>query len=193
MNEKNSNRNGEEYKGEGAQEQQEEMKDELFEAPEQEVIRLRSELEAKTKEAEENYNKFLRSVADLDNYRKRAEKEKADAISYANESIMEDILPVVDNFERALVHANSEQNVESLRQGVQLIIDQMYAVLKKFGLQEIKSVGGKFDPSLHHAISQEESEAEPDSVVKEFQKGYLLKGRLLRPAMVAVAKKPETH
>lgn len=164
---------------------------EIQEIPEEEIIRLKAELEAKAKEAEENYNKYLRSLADLENYKKRAEKEKADAINFANESIMEEILPVVDNFERALAHANGEENLESLRKGVKLTIDQMYAVLKKFGLQEIKSVGEKFDPSVHHAITHEESDGEPDIVVREFQKGYYLKGRLLRPAMVAVSKKPD--
>jgi molecular chaperone GrpE len=167
---------------------------ELFEPPQQEIARLRSELEAKTKEAEENYNRFLRACADLDNYRKRSEKEKADAIGFANESIIEDVLLAVDNFERALSHASGENSVESLREGVKLTLSQMHATLKKYGLQEIKSVGERFDPALHHAISHEETDsAEPETVVREFQKGYFLKGRLLRPAMVAVAKRPEAH
>jgi len=167
---------------------------ELFEPPAQEISRLRSELEARTKEAEENHNRFLRACADLDNYRKRSEKEKADAIGFANEAIIEDVLHAVDNFERALEHANGENSVESLREGVKLTLTQMYATLKKYGLQEVKSVGEKFDPALHHAICHEETDsAEPETVVREFQKGYFLKGRLLRPAMVAVAKKKEAH
>ncbi|MBI2413113.1 MAG: nucleotide exchange factor GrpE [Deltaproteobacteria bacterium] len=175
--------------------QEEEMAEgpsEIQEAPEEAVSRLKSELEAKAKEAEENYNRYLRSVADLDNYRKRSEKEKQDAISFANECLISEILPVVDNFERALSHANGEENLESLRQGVKLTIDQMLAVLKKNGLQEIKSVGERFDPAIHHAITEEES-GEPGTVVKEFQRGYTLKGRLLRPAMVAVSKAPAIH
>ncbi|MBI5588302.1 MAG: nucleotide exchange factor GrpE [Deltaproteobacteria bacterium] len=167
---------------------------ELQELPEQEIARLRFELEEKTKEAGENRNRFLRACADLENYRKRSEKEKTDAIGYANESIIEDVLLAVDNFERALAHANGENSVESLKEGVKLTLDRMYATLKKYGLQEIKSVGVKFDPSVHHAISHEDStEAEPETVVREFQKGYFLKGRLLRAAMVAVAKRPEVH
>jgi molecular chaperone GrpE len=167
---------------------------EIKELPEEEIARLRSELEQKTKEAEENYNKYLRSSADLENYRKRSEREKADAIAYANESIIEDVLLSVDNFERALAHANGADNIESLRQGVKLTLDKMYATFKKYGLEEVKSVGVKFDPSVHHAISHEESvEADPETVVQEFQKGYFLKGRLLRPAMVSVAKRPEVH
>ena len=165
---------------------------EIVEAPEEAVSRLRAELDAKAKEAEENYNKYLRSIADLDNYRKRSEKERQDAISFANEDLIFEMLPVVDNLERALSHANDGENLESLRQGVKHTIEQMSSVLKKNGLQEIKSVGERFDPSVHHAISEEEG-GEPGTVVKEFQRGYTLKGRLLRPAMVAVSKTPAIH
>ncbi|MEK7773156.1 MAG: nucleotide exchange factor GrpE [Deltaproteobacteria bacterium] len=164
----------------------------MLETPEEEIKRLASELAIRTKEAEDNHGRFLRACADLENYKKRAEKEKADSISFANESLISEILPVLDNFERALSHAK-EENLESLTKGVRLIIEQMYPVLKKFGLQEIKAVGERFDPAVHHAIIQEDTtQAEPETVVREFQKGYYLKGRLLRPAMVAVAKAPET-
>lgn len=166
----------------------------LAETPEEEIKRLAEQGEAASREAAANYDKYLRAVADLDNYRKRAEKEKSDAITFANEKLIEEILPVIDNFERALSHANGEENLESLKQGIGLISGQMAALLKKFGIEEIKAAGEKFDPAMHHAISEEESsEAEPGTVVREFQKGYLLKGRLLRPAMVAVARKPEVH
>lgn len=164
----------------------------MIETPEEEIKRLTSELVIRTKEAEDNHGRFLRACADLENYKKRAEKEKVESISFANESLISEILPVLDNFERALSHAK-EENLESLTKGVRLIIEQMYPVLKKFGLQEIKAVGERFDPAVHHAISQEDTtQAEPETVVREFQKGYYLKGRLLRPAMVAVAKAPET-
>lgn len=166
----------------------------IQETPEEEIGRLKSELEAKTRDAEDNYGKFLRASADLDNYRKRAEKERADLANYANENFISEILPAIDNFERALSHANGEGSLDSLRQGVKLTIDQMYAVLKKLGLQEVKAVGERFDPSIHHAISEEPSvDAEPGTVVREFQRGYFLKGRLLRPAMVAVAKGAESE
>lgn len=166
----------------------------LVETPEEEIKRLTECCEAASRETAANYDKYLRAVADLDNYRKRAEKEKADAIAFANEKLIEEILPVIDNFERALAHANGEENLESLRQGIGLISGQMAALIKKFGIEEIKAAGEKFDPAMHHAISEEENpEAEPGTVVREFQKGYLLKGRLLRPAMVAVARKPEVH
>lgn len=164
----------------------------ITELPDEEIARLRAELAARTKEAEDNHNRFLRAYADLENYKKRAEKEKADCITFANENLITEVLGVIDNLERALSHAK-EENLESLMKGLQLIVDQMNMVLKKFGLQEIKAVGEKFDPSLHHAISHEDTtEVEPDTVVKEFQKGFLLKGRLLRASIVAVAKRPET-
>lgn len=166
----------------------------LAETPEEEIRRLQEFSDAKAREAEENYNRFLRATADLDNYRKRTEKEKAEAIAFANETLIEEILPTLDNFERALSHADGAENLESLQAGVKMTVDQMYAVLKRFGLQEIKAAGEKFDPAVHHAITEEESEdAAPGTVTREFQKGYYLKGRLLRPAMVAVSKKPEVH
>ncbi len=161
----------------------------IQELPGQEIERLKSELEAMEAEAKENHGKYLRAMADLDNYRKRAQKEITDARSFANETLISELLPVIDNFERALEHACGEQGDESIRDGVRLITDQMFGVLKKFGLEEIKALGERFDPGLHHAISEEESaDAEPGTVLKVFQKGYFLKGKLVRPAMVVVAK-----
>lgn len=166
----------------------------LAETPEEEIKRLTEQLEAASREAAANYDKYLRAVAELDNYRKRSEKERVDAVTFANEKLIEEILPVMDNFERALSHANGQENLESLKQGISLISSQMSALLKKFGIEEVAAAGEKFDPAVHHAICEEEDPAsEPGTVVKEFQKGYILKGRLLRPAMVAVARKPEVH
>ena len=184
----------EKEEGMGKEEMQEGVEEQIAETPEEEIRRLAEQLEARSKEAAENYDRYLRALADLENFRKRTEKEKADAISFANESLIEEILPIVDNFERALAHANGEESLKSLREGVKLTAGQMLGALKKFGLEEIQASGQKFDPTVHHAISEEESpDAEPGTVVKEFQKGYYLKGRLLRPAMVAVAKRPESH
>ncbi len=165
---------------------------EIQELPEEEIARLKSGLEAKEREAKENLDRYLRAVADLDNYRKRTQKELQDAKTFANETLIAEILPVLDNFERAFSHIGEDAGgVESIRQGVKLIIDQMFGALKGFGLEEIKALGERFDPGIHHAISEEESAgAEPGTVIKEFQKGYFLKGRLLRPSMVAVARTP---
>jgi molecular chaperone GrpE len=157
-----------------------------------EIIKLKKSLEEKTKEAEENYNRFIRSCADLENFRKRVEKEKKEIVAFANDRLMKELLQVVDNMERALSHIDNKTDIESLKEGVGLTIDQLFSILKKFGLERISAVGERFNPNIHEAVSHEESNKhEPESVIKEFQKGYMLKGRLLRPAMVAVSRAPE--
>lgn len=147
-------------------------------------------LEEKTDEAARNYDMFLRARADIQNLKKRQEKEKAGYITYATEAVVIEMLPAIDNLERAIEHASSGDgdNLTSLIDGVKLTIEQMRKALTKFGVKEIDTVGKAFDPALHHAISHEEcSDAEPGSVIKEFQKGYLLKDKLLRPSIVSVA------
>lgn len=154
------------------------------------IARLEAAVTEKTKESDALRDRLLRLVADTDNYKKRAEKERADAITLANEALISEILPVLDNLERAFAHAEgSGDGKDSLHEGVKLTLEQLRGVLRKFGVAEVKAVGEKFDPALHHAISHEEADgAGAGTVVKEFQKGYFLKGRLLRPSMVAVAK-----
>ncbi len=163
--------------------------DDIEETPEGEIERLTAELDERIRECEEHKSNYLRARADLDNYRKRAEKEKTDFAAYANEKLMTELLPVIDNFERALAHAGDEgKNAESITAGVKLIMDQLKGVLVKAGLAEVGAAGERFDPNIHHAISHASKPgAEPGTIVEEFQKGYMLKGRLLRPAMVSVA------
>lgn len=167
----------------------------IQELPVEEIERLYSELEVKDNEVKANHDRYLRAVADLENYKRRTAKEISDAKCYANEKLIGEILPVIDNFERALAHANDDsKSAGSIAEGIKLIVDQMFEVLKKAGLEEVKALGERFDPALHHAISEEESaEADPGTVVKEFQKGYFLKGKLLRPSMVAVSRAPAVH
>ncbi|MBI5560536.1 MAG: nucleotide exchange factor GrpE [Deltaproteobacteria bacterium] len=159
--------------------------------------KLKKELEAKAKEAEINLDKYLRKCADLENYKKRAEREISSLISFANEELIKGLLQVIDNLERTLSHAKNapkdEFELKSLMDGVELVLKNMFDVLKKFGLGEIKvSEGERFDPQRHEALSHEEHEGFKDgSVIRELQKGYLLKDRLLRPALVMVAKEPE--
>jgi molecular chaperone GrpE len=149
-------------------------------------------LEHAVEEAALNFEKYLRAKADLENFKKRAEKERADLQSYANEKLLLEILPVADNLARALEHAgddNDEKNAASLTEGVTMTVGQLWKVLEKFGLTEVKSVGEKFNPEFHHAISHDNTtDAAPGTVVSEFQKGFILKGRLIRPAMVSVAE-----
>ncbi len=149
---------------------------------------LEAALAEKTAEAADNYEKFLRATADLNNVRKRLEKEKSDYIAYGNEGLMKQLLSVVDNLERALEHADTD-NTDSLREGLTLVSAQLISTLESFGLRAIEAEGLPFDPNRHEAISHDDSEGhEPGFVIKVFQKGYFFKDRLLRPSMVSVAK-----
>lgn len=146
------------------------------------------ELEKKCKEVED---KYLRSVAEIDNYRKRAAKEREDLVHATSERFLKELLEVKDHLEMALSHSKDVQGtaeVKGLREGVDLTLKQLANFLKKFGVEEIGALGNVFDPAFHEAIHQEESlEYKAGSVVHVYQKGYLLNGRLLRPARVTVA------
>jgi len=149
-------------------------------------------LTARAALADQNWEKYVRAVADLDNFRKRAARERQDAIRYANESLLEKLIPVLDNFEAALAAASAEgASLDSLKTGVSMIGAQLRGVLRDAGLEEIDATGQTFDPALHEAVSQEETQNAPEGgVVRQLRKGYRLKDRLLRPASVVVAKKP---
>ena len=143
----------------------------------------------KEKEASVNYDKFLRAVADLENYKKRSIREKADIIKYGKEEIIRDILPFVDSLDRALDHADSS-DVQAFKEGIRLIQEQLLSCLKKHGVEKIDSIGLDFDPNFHEALMQVESEEHAENkVVNEVEKGYLLNGRLLRPSKVCICKK----
>jgi molecular chaperone GrpE len=138
--------------------------------------------------AADNNDKFLRAVADLDNYRRRARQEMEEVRRFGNEQLISDLLGVLDNFERALQAAETSENAEALREGVSLIHRQLLDTLAKAGLEPISALHQPFDPTLHEAIMQVESEEhEPHTVVEELRKGYQLHGRLLRPSLVKVA------
>ncbi|MFQ5646079.1 MAG: nucleotide exchange factor GrpE [bacterium] len=146
----------------------------------------KSELE---REKEELYDKLLRSQAELENFRKRLTKETAAKIRYANKSLMSELLPVIDNFERAVDSSLSQDDISSLKEGVELTLKQIKDVLFKAGLVEINTLGEKFDPSRHEAVMQLESDKhEHNTVIEEHQRGYFLYDQILRPAMVTVAK-----
>jgi molecular chaperone GrpE len=162
-------------------------------AAETERIRqLEEALAAKDEEAKANWDKFVRERADLDNYRKRVQKEKEELLKYGNESLILEILPVLDNMEQALSHA-SEEIQGAVVEGVRLTHDMLLAALKKFGVTPVEaSVGGAFDPAYHQAMCQVEScDQGPNTIVAELRKGYLLNERLLRPTMVTVACPPK--
>jgi len=133
----------------------------------------------------------VRAVAELDNYRKRAFREKSDAIQYGNENLLRDILPLVDGMDRALEHACNSADFEAFRKGLRLLQEQLMGCLSKHGVEKIDAAGKDFDPHVHEAMMQVESAGHSDNqVVGEFEKGYLLNGRLLRPAKVSVCRRP---
>mgnify|MGYP000555031151 FL=1 len=139
----------------------------------------------KTEDEEDANTKFLRLMADFQNYRKRADKEKSDIYARANENIMLGLLTVIDNFERAIEHESKD---EKYAEGMQLIFKQLIDVLKSSGLEEIKALDEDFDPNIHNAVMTCDSdEHESGKVVEVLQKGYLLNGRLLRASMVKVS------
>jgi molecular chaperone GrpE len=176
----------------------EEEKDKEFsstvDAEAEECEQLRRQLEAKELEAKENYDRLLRQAAELENYKKRAAREKTEAIRYANESLVKDLLPVLDNLERALDYAQGGGNGKPLLDGIEMVLKSFVEILGKHGVNPIAAVGESFDPNKHEAIAQVVTqEHKPNTVVEEHHKGYYLLDRLLRPAQVSVAKPPENN
>lgn len=153
------------------------------------IAQLEAALKSKEAEAATNWDKYLRERADLENYRKRVQKEKEELLKYGNESLILEILPAMDNMERALEHA-SEESMAAIVEGIRMTQGMLQSALKKFGVVPVESGPGTvFDPAFHQAMSQVESgDHEPNTIVAQFQKGYLLNERLLRPALVSVAK-----
>ena len=153
---------------------------------------LKNLLAEKTKEAQENYERYLRLAAELENIKKRQERETAELRQFANENLLKEFVPVLDNLERALEHGRQSEAPEALMEGLDLVNQDFLKVLGRFGVTPINSVGERFDPAYHHAVMEEEApEVEDQTVLKELQKGYLLQNRLLRPAMVVVSRNTE--
>lgn len=138
--------------------------------------------------AKQESERYLRLLADFQNFRSRTEKEKADIRNYANQKIIEELLPVLDNFERAL--QTKTDDIENYAKGMELIFQQMRSVFEKSGVAEITAEGEKFDPNKHNVVMTEESDELEDGMIsKVWQKGYTLNGRVIRPSMVSVVKK----
>lgn len=145
-------------------------------------------LEAARKEAEENRDRWIRSVADLENYKKRTLQERSNLLKYRNEELLRDLLPVLDNMERALAHCEETGRSDSLTEGVCLVVGMFREILERYGVKEIKAIGEPFDPHLHEAIARVPAENKPANlVVDELEKGYMYQDRLLRPAKVVVS------
>jgi molecular chaperone GrpE len=148
--------------------------------------------EPASEEVQQWKNRYMRTMADFENFRKRTEREKADYYKYALAGLMKDLLPVLDNFDRALDHA---EEGDDFHKGVLLIYKQLYDLLTRAGLKPIDQAVVKFDPNIHEAVIREENPSVPNhTVLAVLQKGYFLHDRLLRPAMVKVAVGgPEQH
>lgn len=152
------------------------------------------ELKQRAAKADENWDRLLRTTADFDNYKKRAAREKQDAIKFANENLIGKLIPVLDALDMALTatqNAKNEAN-QSLQAGISMVYQQLKSVLSEAGLEEINAAGKPFDPNLHEAVSQKETADVPeDHVAEQMRKGYKLRDRLLRPASVVVARPPK--
>ena len=146
-----------------------------------EIDQLRAEIAAAT-------DRVLRERAELENYKKRMAREKADAIRFGCEPLLRDLLPIIDNLRRALDHARTSQDVAPITEGITLVLRSLDETLERHGVQVVDACGRRFDPSRHEAIGHVESEQPPNTVIAEHQRGYLLHDRLLRPALVTVGK-----
>lgn len=153
--------------------------------------KLQDQLAEKTREASENFDKWLRLRAEFENFKKRVQKEKADLMKFGNESLLKNILPILDNLERAVDHGKEVNQNAPLLEGVEITLKQFLNTLERFGVKAVPAVGEVFDPERHEAVSQAESDQEPNRVICEIQRGYLFHDRLLRPAKVIVSKEKE--
>jgi len=150
-------------------------------------------LKERAAKADENWERLVRTTADFDNFKKRAAREKQEAIKYANESLLQKLVPVLEHLDMALAAAQAAgpQPGQSLQAGVGMISQQLRNVLAEAGLEELEALGKPFDPNLHEALSQQETSDVPEGqVVQQLRRGYRFRDRLLRPASVVVAKQP---
>ncbi len=167
-------------------------------APADALSRLQADLTAAKTESEQWRDRFLRKAAELENYRKRAEREKVETAIFAKSAVLGEFLQIVDGFERALASlGGAEAGNEGLgqyREGIELLYKQMMDTLQRLGVTPLQATGQPFDPHLHEALSRLESpDQEENTVVQEFRRGYLFKERLLRPAQVVVSMRPRNQ
>lgn len=143
----------------------------------------------KADEIEAVNDKYLRLAAEFENYKRRVQRDQSDTIRFANEKLLRDMLPTLDNLERAIQSGRNQDNVDGILKGIDLTYKHFIETLRKMGVTQVSSVGEIFDPAKHQAVGQVESSNVPENaIVEEYQKGYFLHDRILRPAMVTVAK-----
>jgi molecular chaperone GrpE len=153
---------------------------------------LETQIAGLEKDKKDNWDRYLRAAADLENLRKRQKREIEDAKLESKGRVLKEMLPVVDNLERAIEHATAQAGTNPIVEGVQLVLRQFLTAFERLEVTPIEAGGQPFDPNLHEAISQQESDAPPGTVVQVLQRGYKSGDRLLRPALVVVAKAKST-
>ena len=149
---------------------------------------LLKKLSETEEEAQNNYDLYMRTYAEMENIRKRGVKEREELAKYANESLIKEILPIIDSLEKAIAHAEDDENSSALAEGLELTRDDLMKKLEKAGLEEVEALGKPFDPNFHEAVSQQiDDGVAPGHVLIELQKGYVLNGRLIRPSTVVIS------
>jgi len=162
--------------------------DETEVAEKSEMEKLQEELQNKTEEAQKNYDQYLRSLAEVENLRKRTQREKEEYIKYAHVSIIKKILPIIDDLDRGILAARQSDNFDTLCKGVEITARNLMELLKNEGVSEIDCLGKPFDPQFHEPLVVEPSNEHPENtVIEEFSKGYILHDRLIRPSLVKVS------
>jgi molecular chaperone GrpE len=149
------------------------------------------QLRERAAKGEEYRERLLREAADFENYKKRAVRERQDSITYANENLLQKLIPILDTFEMALAAATPDAGAQSLQTGVAMIYNQLKSTLAEAGLEEVDARGKRFDPNIHEAVSEQHTKEVPEGhVSQQIRKGYKFRNRLVRPAGVVVAKTP---
>jgi molecular chaperone GrpE len=157
----------------------------------QELLKKLSEIQ---EQVQDNYDLYMRTYAEMENIKKRGIKEREELAKYANESLIKEILPVIDSLEKAISYARDDENSSALIEGLKLTRDGLMKTLEKAGLEEVEAIGKPFDPNFHEAVSQQRDDTvAPGHVMIELQKGYALNGRLIRPSTVVVSSGKDTN
>lgn len=181
--------------GESVEEEHEKGRGKRTKKPEemtkQELLKKLSETQ---EQAQDNYDLYMRTYAEMENIKKRGIKEREELAKYANESLIKEILPVIDNLEKAISYARDDENSSALIEGLELTRDGLMKTLEKAGLEEVEAIGKPFDPNFHEAVSQQRDDTvAPGHVMIELQKGYALNGRLIRPSTVVISSGKDTN
>ncbi|NLX01275.1 MAG: nucleotide exchange factor GrpE [Syntrophomonadaceae bacterium] len=154
-----------------------------------EITALKSELEKSQQESQKNYDLYLRSLAELENFKKRAARDKEEYSKFALLPLIQKLLPVIDDLERALAQFDNSKDLEGLSKGVEMITRSLQEIIKNEGVEPIEALGQAFDPQYHQPLIVEESdEHSENTIIEEFQTGYILHGRVIRPSLVKVSK-----